>query len=127
MMSLRRYHAQRIYDSDKHWEFRRVHARIPVGACVYIYESGIGTLGVGRVTGEFTVGEVVYGTPDEVVCREVNLRSRQDAAAYLDGAQRATALRIDNPIHYSTPSWLDRFGLARPPQSYCRVTPEVPA
>jgi predicted transcriptional regulator len=99
VLSLRTHHARRIYAGLKHWEFRRVRASIPVGATVYIYESGR----VGRVTGSFVVGETVTDTPIEVLGLEPDVQSRMDAREYLDGASVATALKVTDVCPYPRP------------------------
>jgi predicted transcriptional regulator len=116
-MALHSYHAQRIYDRLKRWEFRRVHAKIPLGARVLIYESGK----VGKITGEFRVEAKACGTPAQVLVWESNERSQLDAAHYLDGARKATALRIGALSKYADPVALADLGVPRAPQSYCRV------
>lgn len=116
VISLRPYHADRIYRGVKTWEFRRTYASIPVGARVYIYESG-----TGHITGEFEVAEKHHGEGWLLPAFEENEQSQRDADEYLADAERATALRIKKPIKYTAPGELWMFGLKRPPQSYCRT------
>lgn len=123
MIALRPYHADRIYRGLKSWEFRRAHASIEIGATVFIYESGK----VGKVTGEFTVAEKVLGHADLIAGLEPNKQSQEDADRYLLGAMRATALRVSGVLRYVEPLGLADIGLARAPQSYCRVPAEVAA
>lgn len=117
LFALQSVHAQRIYDGLKHYEFRRVFVRLPVGTRVLIYESGR----VGQVTGEFLVASLVHGTPDQVVQLEQDRQSREDARLYLAGATRATALQVARSCRYDKPLALSELGVSRAPQSYLRL------
>jgi predicted transcriptional regulator len=117
VLALRPHHAQRLYDGTKTWEFRRVRAQIPVGALVLVYESR----GAQAITGQFVVAEVVHGTPEQVLPRERNALSRSEAAEYLAGAVRATALRASKVVRYPVAIGLSAYGLQRAPQSYVRI------
>jgi predicted transcriptional regulator len=108
-MSIRPELADAIYNGTKCFEFRRCYVRIPVGSIVLLYE----IRPVARITGQFTVAEVIFGLPHDLIELESNRVARECAVAYLAGALRASALRIQSPGRWATP-----IRMTNPPQSY---------
>jgi predicted transcriptional regulator len=108
-MSVRPELAEAIYNGIKCFEFRRCHVRIPVGSTVLLYE----VRPVARLTGQFTVAEVIVGRAGDLIVLEPNSMAQEFAAAYLEGAVRASALRIESPVR-----WAASVRMANPPQSY---------
>jgi predicted transcriptional regulator len=113
ILSLRPSFASLIYSGSKAFEFRRVRMAATVGDRVLIYESAP----VGRVTGEFVVGDIVYGPPGEIL-KMAGSRAGAGAAGYLQGCDCATALLVTCAVEWSEPRDLRELGLARAPQSY---------
>ncbi len=106
--------ASLVYGGEKRYEFRRVRMAAASGANVHLYE----VAPVRAVTGSFIVGEVIYGTPDELIGLEQDASVRRRIYNYLLGATFATALQIIEPRKFHTPLAISNYGLSRPPQSY---------
>jgi predicted transcriptional regulator len=87
--------------------------RVRRGDRVLIYETGR----TGKVTGEFVVDEVAYGTPSELLAY-AGQAAGEGVGAYLTDCRRATALGVGRPVRWPKPERVREFGLARPPQSY---------
>jgi predicted transcriptional regulator len=115
IMSLRPIFAEAIYQGLKHFEFRRVKVKIHGGDHVFIYESAP----ISCLTGEFYVGRVVTGNPNQVLNLEATLSSKIAAEQYLWGAKIATAIEVLLPQRWRQPKPLQAIAPGcRPPQSY---------
>jgi predicted transcriptional regulator len=114
LISIRPYHADRIYRRLKAAEFRRRRVRLSFPAWVAIYECKP----IAAVTGVMQVYSISHGDPSTLVEFEPDSRERATVAAYLSGAVVASALHVDDVHRLSSPAPLVRFGLRRPPQSY---------
>ena len=108
-MSIRPELADAIYNGIKCFEFRRCYVRIPTGSTVLLYE----IRPVARITGQFTVAEVIFGRAGDLIKLEANHVAQEFAATYLQGAVRASALRIESPGRWASP-----IPMTNPPQSY---------
>jgi predicted transcriptional regulator len=115
LMSLRPQFAALIFQGKKLYEFRRRSVSLKEGDVVLVYESSPKS----RVTGQFRVGNVIYGKPSTLLQLETRRETRRLCADYLAGSKKAAAIEIINPIQ-----WKDAFSLKllcckiSPPQSY---------
>ena len=116
LLSLAPRHAKRIFDGDKHFEFRRTTPRLSLPATAYVYE----TQPTGAVVGMFLVTASLGGDTD-LPSLEEDPHEREAVEEYLRGAARPTALTVRLPVRFSEPIPLSRWGLHRAPQSYQHV------
>jgi predicted transcriptional regulator len=115
-LSIRPNFASALYDGSKRFEYRRRRVRLATGDRVLVYESAP----VSAVTGEFSVGEVRSGAPDQLVTESgVTLHGQE--ALYLHGAKTASMIEARNPVRWNTCTDVQAHGLAKPPVSYARV------
>lgn len=112
MFSLAPRHAKRIFDGDKHYEFRRTTPRLSLPARAYVYE----TKPTGAVVGTFLVTASTSG--EDVFSLELDPHERESVVEYLRGAARPTALAVSLPVRFPDPLPLSHWGLLRAPQSY---------
>ena len=113
-MSIRPRYAEAIYGGSKRYEFRRVRSRIRTGDRVLVYEC----TPISRVTGEFRVGDVVTGTPAELLALE-HSDGRAEIERYLFGAHVASAIEIVDAIRWKKArEWQEFLRGRKPPQSY---------
>jgi predicted transcriptional regulator len=104
-----------IWDGRKQHEYRRNRAvSLAPGSLVLVYESAP----VKAVTGCFVSGQVTVGDPSSLVRLERG-ESRRVAASFLEGATRASAIEVFDPVRFESPLALEPLtGLVRPPMSY---------
>jgi len=114
-MSIRSQFAVAIYSGTKRHEFRRVRMSFSRGDRVLIYEP----LPVGLITGEFIAGDVLSGSPFDLVNIEVDHWSRSEAEQYLRGVGTASAVEILQAVKWDNGIEIKEMlpGI-RPPQSY---------
>lgn len=122
LMSMKAVFAEAAYNRTKKYEYRRCSTRIASGDLIVIYESAP-TM---KVTGTFTVGEVIVGSPSIMLGLEKLTSISASVEQYLAGARVASALEIRDPRRFAEPLKLrDACDVARPPQSYCFVAAGV--
>lgn len=113
-MSIRTWHADRIYAGCKRFEFRRRRPRFGSGLKVYIYEPAP----VQAVTGYFSVDKIVDVTGVDLRELEEDSGERSFVQSYLLGASRPTAIGIAQPWRLDRPLLLQSLGVKSAPQSY---------
>ena len=115
IISIRPFFVDPIFSREKRFEFRRVVARFRTGDRMIVYA----TAPLSLLVGEFRVGRVLTGTPEEV-CAETGADPlRRYTASYLRGARCCTAIEIVDPRRWNAPMPLTRLkARIRAPQSY---------
>ena len=115
IISIRPFFVNAIFCRKKRFEFRRVVARFRTGDQMLVYA----TAPLSLLVGEFRVGRVLTGTPEEVCALTAPDPLRQYTSSYLRGAKSCTAIEILDPTRWASPVPLGRlFPGKRPPQSY---------
>jgi predicted transcriptional regulator len=112
-MAIRSEHAARIYQGDKHFEFRRQRPRFSLGLKIFIYEPAP----VRAVTGHFRVADLIE-IDDNLSVLEQDDGARVIVESYLRGARRPTAIRVVGPQRLDQPVSLESLGMKAAPQSY---------
>ena len=118
LLSVKPEHAERIFDGSKKYEFRKAIFKKTGVKTVVVYA----TLPVGKVIGEFTVGEIIENRPSEV-WGKTKLHSgisRKFFDSYFSGRDIAFAIGVSNPKLYTKSLQLSEVsssGIA--PQSFC--------
>ena len=126
LISLRPRYADLIFEGLKKVELRRHDLTRMEGRDVYMYV----TSPVMKLRGEFRVGEVLTGTPEEIWHKVSDYAGvdRPDFDAYYAGREFACALKITKFWEYENPVELDVLREQFPgfvvPQSWRYVRPE---
>ena len=119
MLALKPEWADRIYSLRKRWEYRPViWSQHGIGKAV-IYES----LPRKAVTGEFTIGQVIKGTPEDI-WKETGKESgmtRDQFMTMFEAKPVVYAIKVTNPKRYAKPRTVMDFGLAFIPQSFAYI------
>lgn len=120
LLSIRPIFANAILDGTKTFELRRSVFRRRGIRKVIIYASSP----VRRVIGEFRIDRILELEPARlwtVVAKGAGI-DRRYFDEYFRGRKKGFALKVYRPRRYVTPLQLnERFGLSRPPQSFCYV------
>src|ERR1039458_10613605 len=91
-MSVRPELAEAIYNGIKCFEFRRCHVRIPVGSTVLLYE----VRPVARLTGQFTVAEVIVGRAGDLIVLEPSSMRSEERRVGKECRSRRSASLLKN-------------------------------
>lgn len=118
MMSIRTWHADRIYAGAKRFEFRRRRPRFSPGLKVYVYEP----TPVRSVTGFFLVDTLVDIDGVDLCELEDDGGERRFVESYLRDACRPTAIGVTQPRRLDKPVSLQTFGVKFAPQSYVFIS-----
>lgn len=117
LLSIHPEHAENILAGTKRFEYRKAIPRDPSVDTVVLYA----TQPVGKIVGEFSVSEILSGTPDSLwrKTRGASGISRRFFMDYFDGRDTAFAIGVDSPQRYATPQELvDVIETTTPPQSF---------
>lgn len=117
LLSIKPEYAEKILNGTKRFEYRKALFRNPKVKTVVIYA----TMPVGKVVGEFKVGGLVKGTPDDLWDRtkEASGISRKFFMTYFDGRDEAHAICVSDPKRYRSPRSLSSVaGTKTAPQSF---------
>jgi predicted transcriptional regulator len=118
LLSIKPQYAERIFDGSKKYEFRKAIFKKEDVKTVVVYA----TLPVGRVIGEFTVGEIIESKPSDVwgQTKQHSGISRKFFNEYFTGRSTAFAIGVHKPKLYARSLHLSDVhpnGVA--PQSFC--------
>lgn len=121
LLSIKPEHADKIFEGTKKFEFRRSSFRNQDVKTVVVYA----TLPVGRVIGEFTIGEIIETNPDDLWKRTHAHSgiSSEFFYEYFAGRNSATAIAVTKPKRYKKAlniADVSPSGIA--PQSFCYLT-----
>lgn len=111
-------YAEKILNNEKWFEYRR---KIPKRAVskIVIYE----TAPVSKIVGEVDVFKVLENSPYELYKRTEGHSgiSLDNYMKYFDGEETAYAYSLNNPIRFTHPVPIERYGLKQAPQSFAYV------
>ena len=119
MLAIKPEWADRIYSLKKRWEYRPVLWSQEGIRKAVMYES----LPKKAVTGEFSIGEVIKGTPEDVwkdTGKESGMTKDQFMTMF-ESKPLVYAIRITNPKRYQDTKTVLDFGLAFIPQSFAYI------
>lgn len=115
IISIQPFFVDAIFRREKRFEFRRVVAKFQTGDRMVVYA----TAPLSLLVGEFRVGRILTGTPEEVCAETGPDTLRTYTVSYLRGAVSCTAIEIIAPRRWAAPMSLARLRPAiRAPQSY---------
>ncbi|MCX8195501.1 MAG: ASCH domain-containing protein [Acidilobaceae archaeon] len=98
LLSIKPRYAEALLSGEKELELRRADSISPPppGSLVILYAGEK----VRSIVGEFTVGRVYVGTPEEIWRLAERRGISRDAKAYIAGSRRAMAIEALRPIRY---------------------------
>jgi predicted transcriptional regulator len=120
LLSIKPEYADQILSGEKRFEFRRTMFRSIDVSVVIVYA----TLPVGKVIGEFRIGEVLFGDPESLwkKTRQYAGIEKGDYDKYFSGKSLGYAIEVNKPRRYKKPKQISDIlpnGVA--PQSFCYV------
>lgn len=119
LLSIKPKYAERIFNGDKQYEFRRSIFRNPRVAIIVVYAS----FPVQRLIGELEIEDVLCAPPHSLWQRTKSAAgiSQEDFFEYFAGKDKGYAIKLGKRRRYRRAMILkDRFGIA-PPQSFVYV------
>lgn len=120
LLSIKPEFAEKILLGIKRFEFRKVLPKSHEMSTVVIYA----TMPVGKVIGEFDVGEILSDTPKNIWCttRENAGISKEYFNEYFEGRNIAHAIGVKSVRRYKKPASLSKYlPSGVPPQSFCYI------
>ena len=118
LLSIKPEFSRLIFSGEKKFEYRRVIFRDERVSTVVVYSSSP----VQRVVGEFRVGEILRGAPEDLWLRTGRVSGIAQSAffRYFENCDTGYAIEVRNPKQYRLRQTLDcAFAIASPPQSFC--------
>ncbi len=130
LMSIRPRYAYRIFTGIKKYELRRWFGLKPEpGDIIIVYASG----NVRALIGEFRVGRVIYGDPEDVwnyIMSQEKHGVRREDKGYIEGSRAAMAIEVIEPRLYPEPVSLYKLRAIipgfNPPMSFKILEPDDP-
>jgi predicted transcriptional regulator len=116
LLSINPEHANKIFAGTKKFEFRKAVPKNPV-TTVVVYS----TMPVGKVIGEFQIGEILSANPEKLwrKTKSASGISKKFFSSYFENRSRAFAISVCDPLLYEHPVDLsDLIGSSPPPQSF---------
>ena len=123
VMSIKKEYGMNLLELKSLWEYRRRKSKISVGDKIILY-----TVAPDReLIGEFTVGGILTGTPDELweKTKDDICYKKEEVISYLESGKFPIAFRVSNPRVYGSPVSIDKISFFRPPMSYCRASADL--
>ena len=120
ILSVKPRYCEAIALGMKRYEFRRrIFKDIGCIQGVYIYS----TAPIKRLVGEFQIGEVISGKPENVwrQCKKNGGVNKDEFFAYFDNTNIAYAMEIDKLRMFDPLDPKDIFNEFNPPQSFCYI------
>jgi len=123
VMSIKKEYGINLLECESLWEYRRRKSRINVGDRVVLYA----TLPNRELIGEFFVGEIVTGSPNEVweKTKEDVCYQKEEVLPYLESGDFPIAFKVANPKKYQQAIPIHKIPFFRPPISYCKAPVEL--
>lgn len=118
LISIKPDFVERIFSGEKKYEFRkRNFSRCVNNVVVYSCAP------VGRVVGEFSIGGVLEGTPNEIwrKCRQFAGITKKEFNVYFSGRSVAYAIEIHSIVRYPKKLLLSETYHCSPPQSFIYI------
>jgi len=123
VLSIKKEYGMNLLECKALWEYRRRKSRINVGDKLVLYATAPNR----ELIGEFFVGEIVTGSPNEVwektkgdVCYQ-----EDEVMPYLESGDFPIAFKVTNPKKYQQAIPIDKIPLFRSPMSYCKASKEL--
>lgn len=118
LLSIKPEYADRIFNGEKKFEFRKAMFKNSNVTTVVIYA----TMPVGKVVGEFEIDEIIKDCPSKLwkITKSFAGITQDFFESYFDGRDAGYAIGVKKAIRYEKPLDLKSFlpkGI--PPQSFC--------
>lgn len=117
LLSIKPEYAEKIFNGEKQFEFRKAIFSDPDVDTVVVYA----TMPVGKVIGEFKIAEVHSGAPADIWLKTEMKSgiSRKFFSEYFFGRKRAYAIEVGETKIFEVPKTvLEILGRSTPPQSF---------
>ncbi len=123
VMSIRKDYGMNLLEGKSSWEYRRRKSRISRGDRIILYSTAPDS----RLIGEFIVGDIVTGNPEEVweKTKENVCYSKEEVVPYLKTGNFPIAFQVTQPRIYENLAKLRDIPNFRPPMSYCVASLEI--
>ncbi|MDO8467818.1 MAG: hypothetical protein Q7S56_02640 [Nanoarchaeota archaeon] len=123
VMSIKKEYGMNLLEHKALWEYRRRKSRIDVGDRILLYATAPDS----ELIGEFIVGEVITGSPNDVwektkkdVCYQKN-----EVVPYLESGDFPISFKVNKPKKYQQAISIYKIPFFRPPMSYCKAQNEL--
>lgn len=118
LISIKPEYTEKILNNTKHYELRRSFSKKEINKLI-IYS----TSPKSRVVWEVKVEKVIYRPIDELrnLTKYKSCVSKESFYKYFKWKEYWYAIKLINPIQYSTPKELKNYKIKRPPQNYCYI------
>ena len=115
MLAIKPEYVEKIFNGFKHYEYRKKCPNHPISQIV-IYE----TAPFSKVVGTVDVDEMLGAAPHSLydMTKKFSGISEDDYNDYFKGSNIAYAYSINNPVIFSKPISIEKYGLRGAPQSY---------
>jgi len=123
VLSIKKSYGLNLLNCTALWEYRKRRSLIKAGDRIILYATSPHK----ELIGEFTVGEVLVGSPEDIwektkldVCYMI-----EDVVPYLKSGDYPIAFKVESPKLYEKPIPLSRIAFFKPPVSYCEVPEQL--
>lgn len=123
VMSIKNEYGLNLLKKKSLWEYRRRRSKIAEGDKIILYA----TFPHSRFIGEFIIGEILNGRPDEIwektkheICYQKN-----EVVPYLESGDFPIAFKVTNPKEYLQAVPINKTPFFKPPVSYCKASEEL--
>lgn len=119
LLSIRPEYANKIFDKEKLYEFRRVIFKSHLVKIIIVYASSP----ISKVIGEFMVGEILSNTPEDLWKKTMNYAGvdKNFYDRYFAGRDVGHAIEVKNARRYRKPKELNDFNVKQAPQSFVYI------
>lgn len=120
LLSIKPEYAEKIFNGEKTFEFRKAIFSDPEVDTVVVYA----TMPVGKVIGEFKIADIHSGTPDDIwdKTQETSGITLGFFSDYFKGRSKAYAIEVGEKRIFDVPRLVSDFiGRDTPPQSFAYV------
>jgi len=118
LISIKPEYTEKILNNTKHYELRRSFSKKEINKLI-IYS----TSPKSRVVWEVKVEKVIHKPIDELrnLTKDKSCVTKEFFYKYFKWKEYWYAIKLTNPIQYSTPKELKNYKIKRPPQNYCYI------
>lgn len=119
VLSIKEEYGLNLLNKKALWEYRRRKSKIKSGDKIILYATAPNK----EIIGDFIVGKIIIGKPDEVwektkgeVCYQ-----QDEVVPYLESGDFPIAFEVTDPKKYLRTISLDEIPYFKPPMSYCKA------
>ena len=123
VLSIKKEYGMNLLELNSLWEYRRKKSKIKVGDRIVLYATAPNK----EIIGEFIVGEIITGSPDELweKTKDDICYQKDDVVGYLKSGNFPIAFKVANPKKYFPAIQISEIPFFRPPISYCKAQEQL--